>query len=361
VQLSRREFLLGAAGLLTASGCAVHPGSDTGSQTITPIIPPGTPSLDRSLRLSLPQRAVARSTLRKFAHETSVRVLTLPQPPPTRFLLDLAAGEQGKLDVALVEEETLRYLMATGLVEPIDKTLVPERKLISAPFNNPPYDPGGARSIGKDYSVIGFATTESSLVDPPGSWKRLFQYARANPHRVEIPNDSEVAVGAAMVALGHPWSSANPSDLADAKALLGSLTGKLAVGGRLDRSTIDDRTAVIASGLGFREPTIGVHFVVPSEGTIIRMRSYCVLALAPDPVSSHAFLNATLDPQTVKADVQVARLASTVGASDYLIPSSLMDNTAIYPPAELADVIVFSTTTDAGAVARRAVWDSVKT
>jgi spermidine/putrescine transport system substrate-binding protein len=361
VQLSRREFLLGAAGLLTASGCAVHPGSDTGSQTITPIIPPGTPSLDRALRLSLPKRAVAASTLRKFADATSVRVVIAPQPPPARFLLDLAAGQQGKLDIALVEEDTLRYLLANGLVEPIDKSLVPEGKLISAPFSNPPYDPGGAHSIGKDYSVIGFATTESSLVDPPGSWRRLFQYARANPHHVEIPNDPEVAVGAAMLALGHPWSSANPSDLAGAKALLGSLTGKLAVGGRLDRRALGDRTAVVASGVGFRDPTIGVQFVVPSEGTIIRMRSYCVLALAPDPVSSHAFLNATLDPQTVKADVQVARLASTVGASDYLIPSSLMENPAIYPPTELADVIVFSTTTDAGAVARAAVWDSVKT
>jgi spermidine/putrescine transport system substrate-binding protein len=361
VQLSRREFLLGAAGLLTASGCAVHPGSDTGSQTIAPIIPPGTPSLDRNLRLSLPPLAVAGSTLRKFRAETGVHVTTSRQPPPARFLLDLAAGQQGTLDVTLVEEATLRYLLANGLVEPIDKSLVPERKLISSPFNNPPYDPGGAHSVAKDYSVIGFATTESSLVDPPGSWKRLFQYARAHPHRVEIPDDSEVAVGAAMLAVGHSWSSANPSDLADAKVLLGSLTGKLAVGGRLDRRTLGDRAAVIASGLGFREPASGVNFVVPSEGTIIHMRSYCVFALAPDPVSSHAFLNATLDPQTVKADVQVARLASTVGASDYLIPSPLMDNPAIYPPAELADVIVFSTTTDAGAVARAAVWDSVKT
>ena len=86
-----------------------------------------------------------------------------------------------------------------------------------------------------------------------------------------------------------------------------------------------------------------------------------MLALAPDPVSSTRFLNATLDPQTVKADVQVAGLASTVGASDYLIPAALTENPAIYPPAELADVIVFSTTTDAGAVARAAVWDSVNT
>jgi spermidine/putrescine transport system substrate-binding protein len=361
VQLSRREFLLGAAGLLTASGCAVHPGTDTGSQTITPIIPPGTPSLDRNLRLSLPRRAVAGSTLRAFTAETGVHITTVSQPPPSRLLLDLAAGQQGRLDIALVEEGTLRYLLANDLVEPIDKSLVPERKLISGPFDDPPYDPGGAHSVAKDYSVVGFATTESSLVDPPGSWKRLFQYARANPHRVEVPDDPEVVMGAAMLALGHPWSSASPGDLADAKALLGSLTGKLAVGGRLERHTIDERTAVIASGVGFRKPSIGVHFVVPTEGTIIHMRSYCVLALAPDPVSSHAFLNATLDPTTVRADVEVARLASTVGASDYLIPEALTENPAIYPPSELADVIIFSTTTDAGAAARAAVWDSVKT
>ena len=44
------------------------------------------------------------------------------------------AGEQGKVDVALVDRDTLTYLIGQGLVEPIDRTLVPNLRLVSAPL-----------------------------------------------------------------------------------------------------------------------------------------------------------------------------------------------------------------------------------
>src|SRR5207248_9546448 len=104
---------------------------------------------------------------------------TVRQPSTSAFLDDLAAGEQGKVDVALVDRDTLTYLIGQGLVEPIDRTLVPNLRLVSAPFSNPPYDPGSAHNVLKDYRVVGYAVFSDGLLDPVDTWQGLFVLATA--------------------------------------------------------------------------------------------------------------------------------------------------------------------------------------
>ena len=66
---------------------------------------------------------------------------------------------------------------------------------------------------------------------------------------------------------------------------------------------------------------------------MIIMRSYCIPVLAPDPVTAHAWLNETLAPTTVRDDVIVSGRASPVSEANYLLPTEILINPAIYPPA----------------------------
>src|SRR5207248_1046165 len=161
-------------------------------------------ALDPRLRLSLPRDAIDPITVRQFEAETQVAVTIEPQTSESRLLLDLAAGEQGKLDVALVDAPTLGYLIQQRLVEPIDRTLV---------------------------------------------------------------------------AAGRAWSASGRSDLEAARRVLLRARDGLHVGGSLDSGRLGrGRLAAIRSGLGFRNPRDRTKFVVPLEGSVIRMRSYCILA-----------------------------------------------------------------------------------
>jgi spermidine/putrescine-binding protein len=178
VHVSRREFLTAALGL-AATGCAVTSGTSSGPATVVPetVAVSGQP-LDPRLVLSLPEGALARraitsalapQTITQFAHDTHVKVRYVSQTSDSALLLDLAAGAQGRWDVALVQGDALPYLVSQGLVEPIDRSLVPNLQWLSTPFNDPPYDAGSAHSIGKDYTVIGYAASDPLQVSPVGS------------------------------------------------------------------------------------------------------------------------------------------------------------------------------------------------
>lgn len=359
MRLSRRE-LLAAAVTTVAAGCSIKPGNNSGSQVVpAEQVPKKAQVLDPALNLSLPARAVAPSTIAEFAETNSVKVSVAGQTNQEELLLTLAAGGPGGIDVALVDGVSLSYLIAEKLVEPIDHSLVPNLRLVSSPFSDPPYDSGSGHAVAKDYTTVGFATAFSDA-PPNDSWAAFFGYVRSFPKRVSVPDDAENVIGAAMLALGHKWSSATAADLLDARAFLLGLRKSLVVDGSLDRDDLGAMFAVMALAPGFRDPPSGIRFVVPKEGAVINMRSYCIPVLAPDPVTAHAWLNETLAPTTVRDDVVVSGRASPVLEANYLIPPQILVNPAIYPPASVRDNLQFSTVTPAQAEARAAVWDAVK-
>jgi spermidine/putrescine-binding protein len=368
VHLTRRELLAAAAvGLITA-GCGVDSSAGSDPQTVAP--ESGTAAgqpLDPRLRIALPPHAIAKRTVRDFERATKVKVTTVKRPATSGFLLQLAAGAQSgphsEVDVALVDDQALTYLISQGLAEPIDRSLIPNRQWLTPPFDDPPYDPRSAHSIGKDYTAIGFAAASDGLLSPPDTWRGFFKLAHDLPGTVAVPDDSEAVVGAALVATGHPWSSTSSSDLDDARKLLTRLRGSLVVEGELDRSALGPRRlAALSSGLGFRNPPLQTTFVVPTEGTAVLMRSYCILAMASDPVSAHAWLNDSLDPFVARTNVLASRLASPVSEVDYLLTGpqgqAILMNPAIYPPADVYDKLRLQSA--AGADARAALWDEVR-
>jgi spermidine/putrescine transport system substrate-binding protein len=368
VHLTRRELLAAAAvGLITA-GCGVDTSAGSDSQTVAPesVTAAGQP-LDPRLTIALPRHAIAKRTLVDFERATEVKVKTVERPATSRFLLKLAAGAQAvprsDVDVALVDDQALTYLIAQGLAEPIDRTLIPNLQWLTPPFDDPPYDARSAHSIGKDYTPIGFAVATDGVLGPPDTWAGFFKLAHDLPGTVAVPDDSEAVVGAALVASGHPWSSTSSSDLNDARKLLTRLHGSLVVEGGLERRTLGSRRlAALSSGLGFRNPPLQTKFVVPTEGTAVLMRSYCILAMASDPVSAHAWLNDSLDPFVARWNVLASRLASPVSEVDYLLSSpeeqAILMNPAIYPPADVYDKLRFESA--AGSDARAALWDEVR-
>ena len=125
MRLSRREFLAAAA-TTVAAGCAVKPSSDSRAQIIpAEQVPQRAQVLDPALRLSLPARAVAPETITDFAKANKVTVEVTPQTTQEQLLLTLSAGGPGTIDIALVDQDSLTYLIGERLVEPIDHRLSP--------------------------------------------------------------------------------------------------------------------------------------------------------------------------------------------------------------------------------------------
>ena len=348
MHLTRRQLLAAAAPLVLA-GCS-RPGSSAAPQTFASRgrnaqVP------DPELLLGVPPRSMAAASVPEFTKRFSVKV-TMIAPPGADFA-------PGSVDVLLLDQDALSALIAAKRVEPLDRTLIANRKLVEPPFDDPSFDSGGAHSVPKDYSVVGFALAARAGAPGPSSWADFFDLATTFPGQVGVPDDAVTVIGAALVATGHDWNSSASGDLDDARALLTSVRPRIGVGGTVDRARLNGGLAVMCTGLGFRDARAGVRFVVPPEGTVARPRLLCIPEFAPDPVSAHAWLNHALDPLVAARDTVRTGRATPVGEATFALPPKLLTNPAVYPPALPPVALGFSDPSDAGLEARTAIWQEL--
>jgi hypothetical protein len=77
---------------------------------------------------------------------------------------------------------------------------------------------------------------------------------------------------------------------------------------------------------------------------------------APDPVSAHAWMNHTLTPGVAAAETRYSRRATPVGPAVYQLPTSLLANEAVFPPALPATRLTFGDASPSGIPLRADLW-----
>ncbi len=342
------------SGSMLLAGACTRPGSETAPQRFgSRLSGPNVQVLDRRLVLALPPGDVAPTTISSFTSELGVKVTVVPGRLDT-------VTDVGRSDVALIDDVTLAGLIQANLVEKIDRSLVSNAKLLLPPFDNPSYDHGGRHSVPKDYVTVGFAVSTLDVPVPPSTWSGFFHLSATFPGRVSVPPDRDVVIGAALTAAGHDWNSSSSSDMADAADILLPLREDLVIGGSMVRRRLGPPiVAALCYGVGFVTPPPGVRFVVPRDGTLARARCYCIPPFAPDPVSAHAWLNHTLDPAVAAAETRYTHRATPVGPALYQLPTSLLANEAVFPPALPPVPLSFTAVSPAGAQLRADLWQEL--
>jgi len=345
--------MLVSGSMLLASACT-RPGSSSAPQRFgTRLSGPNVQVLDRHVVLALPNDAVDPATVSSFVTDFGVRARVVQG-----HLGDLT--DVGEADVALVDDGTLASLISQKLVEPIDRSLVENRKLLLAPFDSPPYDHGNHHGVAKDYVCAGFAVSTAAVPSPPSTWRGFFRLAATLRGRVAVPPDRDMVIGAALIAAGHDWNSSSSSDVSDAADILLPVRDSLIIAGTVNRHDLPvPIAAALCFGEGFVSPPANVRFVVPAEGTLARARCYCIPVYAPDPVSAHAWLNHTLDPSIAAAETRFTQRATPVGPAVYQLPASMLANEAMFPPSLPQTPLTFANLSPQAVALRKQLWAEV--
>ena len=345
--------MLVSGSMLLASACT-RPGSSSAPQRFgTRLSGPNVQVLDRHVVLALPNDAVDPATVSAFVTDFGVRARVVQG-----HLGDLT--DVGEADVALVDDGTLASLISQKLVEPIDRSLVENRKLLLPPFDSPPYDHGNHHGVPKDYVCVGFAVSTAAVPSPPSTWRGFFRLAATLRGRVAVPPDRDMVIGAALIAAGHDWNSSSSSDVSDAADILLPVRDSLIIAGTVNRHDLPvPIAAALCFGEGFVSPPANVRFVVPAEGTLARARCYCIPVYAPDPVSAHAWLNHTLDPSIAAAETRFTQRATPVGPAVYQLPASMLANEAMFPPSLPQTPLTFANLSPQAVALRKQLWAEV--
>lgn len=342
------------SGSMLLAGACTRPGSSSAPQRFgTGLSAPNVQVLDRRVMLTIPPGSVAPTTISSFTDTLGVKV-TVVQGDLTQLT------DVGQADVALTDDVTLATLIAQKLVEPLDRSLVANTKLLVTPFDSPPYDRGNRHSVPKDYVTAGFAVATDAVARPPATWLEFFHLARTLTGRIAVPPERDIVVGGALVAAGHDWNSTSSSDISDAADILLPIREDLVIGGSMLRHKLPSPlAAALCFGTGMVTPPPGVQFVVPADGTLARARCYCIPTYAPDPVSAHAWLNHSLDPAVAAAETRYTGHATPVGPAVYELPGAVIANAAVFPPALPPTPLTFSSIDPSGEAERALLWRDV--
>ena len=114
--------------------------------------------------------------------------------------------------------------------------------------------------------------------------------------------------------------------------------------------------ALLTRAHKFQRTSTDLRFFVPTEGSALDVRSYCIPIYAPHPVAAHAWLNEWLQPSVEAGAVGELRLPVPLEQARPLIDPTLAANPAICPPLPVLALSIEPSISEQGQQRRDQIW-----
>ncbi|PID57226.1 ABC transporter substrate-binding protein [candidate division KSB3 bacterium] len=236
------------------------------------------------------------------------------------LLAKLQAGASG-FDVIFPSDYMVEIMIQLGLLEPLDKRLIPNMALLDPAFLNQAFDPENQYSLPFTWGTAGIGYRSDMIEEPVDSWDVMFNPKYAG--HIVMLDDVRESLGAALKFLGFSLNSTNPDELELARDLLITQKAfiKAYVSAQGEQMLVSGDAWLVHNWNGdiyrvaAEDPTI--HYVIPKEGTSKFIDNCAIPKKAQNKELAHAFINFLLDPEVD------ARIHNQI---QYLTP-----NTAAWP------------------------------
>ncbi len=220
----------------------------------------------------------------------------------------LQAGGDSQYDVVFPSSYYVPRLAHSGLLQPLNKSLIPNLDNLWPRFQNPSYDPHNKHSAPYQWGDTGIAYNTRDLPNAPASWAILFK-SKVNPkYPFAMITDPQVQFGAACAYLGLGYNCIGKKKWKKAAKLILKTKQRSNFSGFTDGTPVLRRLARgdVTVGVTFngdyvhfkkRNPKVyaDIKFIVPKEGTELWMDTMAIPAHAPHPKLANKFINFILE------------------------------------------------------------------
>ncbi len=249
------------------------------------------------------------------------------------------AGGVSRYDVVVTSDHAISVATKLKLLQPIDRSKVPNAASVSKQFRNQPFDPQDKYSLPYQWGTVGLMYNREKLPALEPTWAVLFEEPRQAGTFVLIDSMRDM-LGIALRYKGRSVNTRDREELRAAQETLiaakksakclgfeGGVGGKnKVVAGTADMAVVYNGDAVRAIAENGK-----LAFVLPREGAIIWVDSMVIPARAPNLAGAHAFLNFILDPEVGAKLSNFNQYATPNDASLPLVRKEDRENPAIYP------------------------------
>jgi len=295
----------------------------------------------------------------------------------------LLTGGSG-YDVAVVASDKLGRLVAAGVLQKLDYSLLPSSRNLDAELHAAlaRIDPGNAHAVGYHWGTTGIGYDMSKLKQlapdaPPDSWRLIYdpdvvaEMAGCGVSVVDAPSE---VIATALMALGRDPNDLSPESLSAAENLLLEIRPSVR---KIDYLTqIEDlangsqclvitwpadilRARVRAQESGKKAD---LRYVIPREGTIRWADTLAIPADAPHPAEAHAFIDFLMHPDVAARNANYVGSATANSAAMPMIDEAFRSDPNIYPAAEMrAKLVPLRTRTQDESRSENRVWTRFRT
>lgn len=245
-----------------------------------------------------------------FEHKYDVKVVRAFYGSNPEMFAKLRAGGEYQYDVIFPSNYYVPRLIETGLIQPLNKDLIPNYDNLMAKFQDPSYDPGGTYTAAYQWGTTGIAYNTEDLPDVPESWALLFDPEINSRYPFAMITDAQVLFGAACAYQGHGYACLGKKNWKQAAQLIlktkqrpnfaGFVNGTPVLR-RLARGSVSVGMTFSGDYLFFKkrnpEAYANIEFFVPKEGSELWVDVMAIPAHAPHPKLANKFINFILNPK----------------------------------------------------------------
>ena len=289
-------------------------------------------------------------------------------PSNEELLAKLQAGGKGQYDVAVPTAEFAATLAKGGFLQKLDKGRLPNLKYINPRFRGLPFDPNDEYIVPKDWGTTGIIYRGKDVKEPVTSWKDFWDLATGKYSGKALVVDSPGDVFVAPLRMhGFDVNTDKKEELDVARTELLKLRPHLqSIDSDNYPQTLRDEEAVLGlawNGTAYlmqlEDENKDTGYTIPSEGTIIWIDTWVMLAEAPHPNLAYAFLDWIQDPKIQVTESLFAGYASANDEAKKILPPEFVNNPAVYvPDAQAAELSI--STDQSGNQQRADIWAEFK-
>ena len=304
----------------------------------------------------------------EFEEASGVRVIEDNYSSNEELLAKLQGGSAGYA-VIVPSDYTVGIMIEEGLLAKLDHANIPNLSNLADRFTQVPYDPGSVYCVPYMWGTTGFGY-DSTKVDPPASWSVFFE---PDPNsdiygRVTMLDDPRESFAAALAYLGYDINTTDEAQLNEAKDALIRAKAQLA---GYDSDTYEDLVAsgenLLAHGwngdfLLAMEDNENIVYVTPKEGGVVFVDNLCIPASATpeQKLAGEMLINFLLEPEVAARNSEFIYYASPNKAAEAFLPEDFLNDTSIYPPAEVLNKLQYLEPVGESESVYQRLWDEVK-
>jgi spermidine/putrescine transport system substrate-binding protein len=284
------------------------------------------------------------------------------------LIAKLQGGASG-YDIAAPTAEYVPGMVEEGFLAKLDVSRIPNTKYINKTFKGLWWDPTDEYQVPKDYGTTGILWRKSLLPSVPQSWKEFYDLVKgpASGKTVFVDSMGDVFVFP-LKLLGYSLNSDVKEELEEARKILLDCAPHILA---LNSDTYGDQMAAAEASLilGWTGP-LGqeladlveegdVGYTVPSEGTLFWMDTWVMLADAPHPNASYAWLDFIHRPEIQAEETNWNLYATCNDAAKEFVDPEILNNPAIFPPEDVIASLEGAQDTS-GNTQRIEIWEEFK-